>query len=704
MMSAKLNLVVIGNGMAGARTIEEILARGGAEMFNIAVFGGEPFGNYNRILLSAVLDGSRQPSEILLNPLKWYEENGIRLHAGVYASRILRFAQGVIGADESEEPYDLLIIATGSRPYIPPLAGLNAADGAVKPGVFGFRTLDDCARMAEYAHGKKRAAVIGGGLLGLECANGLSSLGLEVDVVHRSTHLMNQQLDPAAGAILRSIVEKKGIRVHLGADTIEILGGDRVSGLKFKNGETLECELVVFATGIKPNSEIATQCGLTVQRAIVVNDHMRSEDDSRIYAVGECIQHRGQTYGLVAPVWEQAKVLADHITGADRDAAYHGSRTATRLKVIGVELTSMGLIEPGLDRDEVVQFTEPRRGTYKKLIIRDDRLVGSILLGDMSKAAYLLHAFDSNSALPAERTSLLFDIGGAPPKRVTLEQIPLDAQICNCQSVNKGTIIDCVNRGLRTYEAVSQATRAGLACGSCESMVREVVEWACGGQAADASGRTEEVPLPGSDAEHELQAKYGKSLQALAFYKRQVIDHLNSTMQAFIARQEMMFVGTADAGGHADASFRAGHPGFVKVIDERTLAYPEFHGNGVMSSMGNISDNPHVGLMFIDFTQDRIGLHVNGSARIVEHEEFARLMKDHRADGGDLWQDPILERILNSDPPILERWVMVTVDEAFIHCSKHIPMMRKVELEREWGTDDVKAKGGDYFGAASGRK
>src|SRR6202451_4251998 len=379
------------------------------------MFGGEPFGNYNRIMLSGVLDGSHQAAEIVLNPLAWYGQNDIRLHAGIRATRILRFARRVIGSDGSEEPYDKLIIATGSRSFIPPIPGLTQSDGSMKPGIFGFRSLEDCRRRADYAHGKKGAVVIGGGLLGLECAHGLQSLGLEVHVIHRSTHLMNQQLDPAAGAILRSIVEKKGIRVHLGADTIEILGGDRVSGLKFKNGETLECELVVFATGIKPNSEIATRCGITVERAIVVNDHMRSVDDSRIYAVGECIQHRGLTYGLVAPVWEQAKVLADHITGADRNAAYHGSRTATRLKVIGVELTSMGLIEPGLERDEVVQFTEPRRGTYKKLIIRDDRLVGSILLGDMSKAAYLLHAFDSNSALPAERTSLLFDIGGAPP-------------------------------------------------------------------------------------------------------------------------------------------------------------------------------------------------------------------------------------------------------------------------------------------------
>ena len=212
---------------------------------------------------------------------------------------------------------------------------------------------------------------------------------------------MNQQLDPAAGAILKSLIEQMGIRVHLGADTLAVLGDERVSGLEFKNGETLECDLVVFATGIKPNAEIASQAGLTVERAIVVDNQMRTVDDPRIYAVGECIQHRGQTYGLVAPIWEQAKVLADHITGANSKAAYHGSKVATRLKVAGVELASMGLTEPGEQRDEMVQFTEPSSGTYKKLIIRDGRLMGGILLGDSSKAAYLLHAFESNA--PAAR-------------------------------------------------------------------------------------------------------------------------------------------------------------------------------------------------------------------------------------------------------------------------------------------------------------
>jgi uncharacterized protein len=209
--------------------------------------------------------------------------------------------------------------------------------------------------------------------------------------------------------------------------------------------------------------------------------------------------------------------------------------------------------------------------------------------------------------------------------------------------------------------------------------------------------------LPGSEGEHELQSKYGKSFQALAFYKHRVLDHLNSAMREFIVRQEMMFVGTADRHGNADSSFRGGHPNFVKVLDERTLAYPEFRGNGVMSSMGNISENPHVGLMFIDFAQDRIGLHVNGSARIVEHDEFVRLMEGHSAAGAVLG-DTVLANLIGKDPGNLERWVVVSVDEAYMHCSKHIPLMKKIEREVQWGTDDARAKGGDYFGADTARK
>lgn len=483
-MSRKQKLVVIGNGMAGARTVEEILARGGGEQFDITMFGDEPTGNYNRILLSNVLNGSDREDDIFLNPLAWYEQNNIRLHAGLRASGLLRRAKLVYGENGEAEEYDKLIIATGSRPFIPLMEGTTLNDGSFKPGVFVFRTLDDCRQIADYAKGKGSAAVIGGGLLGLEAARGLQNFGAEVHVVHLGGHLMQQQLDPAAGAILKAGMEKLGVRVHLQKNTAAILGADRVLGLRFADGGTLACDMVVISAGIRANWEIAAGSGLTVERGIVVDDHMRCVDDRDIYAVGECAQHRGQMYGLVAPLWEQAKVLADHITGRNPKAAYHGSRVATKLKVMGVEVASMGIVEPEYPEDEVVQFSEPKRGTYKKLIIRDGRLVGGILLGDISKAAYLMQAFDRNTPLPEERLRLLFDIGD-PPKQVTFEEMSADTQICNCNGVSKGALLACVSAGRKSGKAVMEATRAGMGCGSCKNIVTELVEWACGGSAEE---------------------------------------------------------------------------------------------------------------------------------------------------------------------------------------------------------------------------
>lgn len=296
------NLVVIGNGMAGARAVEEILARGGGERFQITMFGDEPYGNYNRILLSNVLNGSQQESEIFLNPLSWYRENDITLHMGVRAERILRKSKIVHADDGTGEPYDKLIVATGSRSHIPPIDGLTVSDGSYKPGLFVFRSLDDCHEIAAFAQGRGRAVVIGGGLLGLEAATGLQSFGLQVEVVHRGAHLMGQQLDAQAGAILKTTIERMGVRIHLKKNTAAVLGEDRVSGIAFADGAPIACEMVVIATGISPNVEIAARSGLKVERAIVVDNQMRSVDDPDIYVVGECAQYDGHVYGLVAPL------------------------------------------------------------------------------------------------------------------------------------------------------------------------------------------------------------------------------------------------------------------------------------------------------------------------------------------------------------------------------------------------------------------
>ncbi|PXX08480.1 nitrite reductase large subunit NirB [Mycolicibacterium moriokaense] len=488
-------LVVVGNGMAGVRAIEEILLRGGGETFDITVFGDEPYGNYNRILLSNVLAGSDEADEIYLNGLDWYNDNDIDLRAGVRVVRIDRFARLVHADDGSVTRYDYLILATGSRSFFPPMAGLWADDKTLTDGVFGFRTLDDCVGMINQAAQRTKAVVIGGGLLGLEAARGLQSRGLTVDVVHAGPTLMNAQLDDTAGAILRKSVQNIGITVHVDKRTTEVRtdADGRLSGIVFSDGDSIDCDMLVIATGIRPNVGLAQRAGLTVERATVVDDQMRSIDDDNIYVVGECAQHRGQVYGLVAPLWEQATVLADHLTGTDTTAAYHGSRTATKLKVAGVDVASMGLKAPELEDDEFVQYSEPRHGVYKTIVIRDGKLVGATLLGDVSKVSFLTQAFDSGLPLPDERVSLMFDIG-TPDVAVGVSELSDDAQVCNCNGVSKATLVSCVQGGEMSLTGVMAKTKAGKGCGSCKELVGQIVEWAADGAVTEDPSASWYVP------------------------------------------------------------------------------------------------------------------------------------------------------------------------------------------------------------------
>ncbi|WP_123025832.1 nitrite reductase large subunit NirB [Mycolicibacterium stellerae] len=489
-------LVVVGNGMAGVRAIEEILARDG-ELFDITVFGDEPYGNYNRILLSNVLAGSQPVDDedgIYLNALDWYRDNDIDLRAGVRVVRIDRFARLVHADDGTVTRYDNLILATGSRSFFPPMAGLWADNKTLADGVFGFRSLDDCMGMISQAEHRTKAVVIGGGLLGLEAARGLQNRGLAVDVVHAGTTLMNAQLDDSAGAILRRSVEHIGITVHTDKRTTEVATQDgKLTGIVFSDGTSVDCDMLVIAAGIRPNVGLAQRAGLTVERAIVVDDHMRSIDDDAVYVVGECAQHRGQVYGLVAPLWEQASVLADHITGADRSAAYHGSRTATKLKVAGVDVASMGLKAPELPDDEFVQYSEPKHGVYKTIVIRDGKLVGATLLGDVSKVSFLTQAFDSGLPLPQERVSLMFDIG-TPEVAVGVAELADDAQVCNCNGVSKATIVSCVQGGETSVSGVMAKTKAGKGCGSCKELVGQIVEYATGGELTEDPSASWYVP------------------------------------------------------------------------------------------------------------------------------------------------------------------------------------------------------------------
>ncbi|KAB8142258.1 NAD(P)/FAD-dependent oxidoreductase [Chloroflexia bacterium SDU3-3] len=514
-MMQKKQLVVIGNGMAGARAVEEIVARGGNDIFEITMIGDEPYGNYNRILLSNVLNGTQRSEEIFLNPLEWYETNQVRLLAGVRATAIHRATRTVELADKTQVPYDQLLIATGSSPFVPPMDGLRTPDGKLKPGAFVFRTIDDCTRIAEWAQESRSAVVIGGGLLGLEAARGLTTYGCDVHVIQIMPYLMNQQLDMSSGTMLKYSMEQMGIHVHVGVATEKLLGKERIEGLAFKDGSKLACDMVVISAGIRPNVDLAKDAGLMVDRAIMVDDQLRTSD-SRIFAVGECVQHRSVVYGLVAPLWEQAKVLAEHLTGRNPQAAYLGSKLATKLKVMGVELASMGVVEPRDDRDEVVQFSEPRRGRYKKLIIRENRLAGAILLGDTAKAGSLMQMFDRETPLPEDRAALLFDLGQAAQQSVG--DLPDDTQICNCNGVSKGAIRACVLAGKRSPKAVMDATRAGMGCGSCKSNVAKLVEHFCEGEMVEdpsAHYYVPGVPLAKPELVEAITARGLRSVSAV---------------------------------------------------------------------------------------------------------------------------------------------------------------------------------------------
>jgi nitrite reductase (NADH) large subunit len=347
--------------------------------------------------------------------------------------------------------------------------------------------------MVRYARDHERAVVIGGGLLGLEAARGLQGHGVHVTLVHAGSHLMNAQLDAQGGAVLRRSVERLGIAVELNARTEAVLGKDEVAGVRFADGRTLPCDMVVVAAGIRPRTELAQASGLPVERAIVVDDQLRVLDEPDIYAVGECVQHRGQTYGLVAPLWEQARVLADHVTGTNRKAAYHGLRTATKLKVAGVDVAAMGITAPERDDDEFVMFSEPRRGVYMSVIIRDDRLIGATLLGDVSKVGFLIQAFDRGLPLPEERVRLLFELGG-PPAAVSAAELADTAQVCNCNGVSKSELVSSVRGGIKSVTGVMDATRAGKGCGSCKLLVTQIVEWAAGGAAEEDPSANWYVP------------------------------------------------------------------------------------------------------------------------------------------------------------------------------------------------------------------
>jgi nitrite reductase (NADH) large subunit len=394
----KPSLVVIGNGMAGMRTVEELLKLD-PDRYHITVFGAEPHGNYNRILLSPVLAGEKTVDDIMLHTREWYAANGISLHAGDPAVRIDRKRRIVEASSGLAVPYDRLLIATGSKPFIVPVPGHGL------PGVIGFRDLQDVDAMLAASRAGGRAVVIGGGLLGLEAANGLLRQGMDVTVVHVTGSLMNQQLDAPAAELLRASLERRGLRILLSRQTAAIEGEGKVEAVRFDGGETIPADLVVMAAGVRPNVELAKSAGLHVERAIVVDDTLQTYDP-RVYAVGECVQHRRATFGLVAPIWDQARVCAAHLAGAGH-RRYVQQATATKLKVTGVDLYSAGDIV-GAEGSEDLVLRDRRGGVYKRLVVSGRMLTGAVLYGDVSDGPWYFELIQNRSDISAIRNQLLF--------------------------------------------------------------------------------------------------------------------------------------------------------------------------------------------------------------------------------------------------------------------------------------------------------
>jgi len=467
----KEKLVVVGNGMAGAACVEEII-KADPERYDITVFGAERHQNYNRVLLTHVLTGEKTLEEIALHGPGWYAERGIKLLTGKKVVTIKRRSRKVETEDGLEEGYDRLILATGSLPAMPPVEGIG------KDGVVTFRNIEDCERIRAIVAEGGGAVVVGGGLLGLEAAWGLKSMGADVTLVHIIDRLMERQLDPVAAGLLKNDLERLGIKVLLGKKTVEITGDKSADGLLFSDGSRVDARLVVMSAGIKPNAALAASSGIYTERGIVVGDTMQTYDPA-VWAVGECVQHRGATFGLVGPVFEQARVLANHLAGDGR-MVFVQKPSSTRLKIPSIDLYSAGDIDPadggaGAGSSESVEYLDRGAGLYKRLLIKGGRLAGIIMYGDTADGPSLFSSLLEGEDITQRRRSLL--LGGGAQSVSPVEQMPDDAIVCGCKGITKGAIVEAIeSKGLFTREDVKKETGASGSCGGCASMVDKILE------------------------------------------------------------------------------------------------------------------------------------------------------------------------------------------------------------------------------------
>lgn len=462
----KKHLAIIGHGMAGSRLLDELLDRHAASRYTISVFGEEPGAAYNRIMLSKVLAGADTDS-IRLKPDDWHGGDDVRLVPNLRVSRIAAAERLLHTSDGRTVPYDVAVLATGSTPFIPPIHGTKNADGKYTPGVFAYRTMDDVLQMRSKSRPGDAAIVLGGGLLGLEAAKALCDIGLHVTVAHLAPVLMETQLDEHGGRVLQRHIEQQGIFVRCGRTIAEVVGEGQVRGVKLDDGTFLAADMVVMACGIRPRVDLAQASDVPVNRGVLVNDTLATHVPG-VYAVGECAEHRGQVYGIVTPIWEQCQTLADVLCGTGRATRYRGSKVYTRLKVAGIEVASMGITRPQLATDQTIQIIEDEKQIYRKLVIREGRLVGAQLVGETSAAGQLIQMFDRAEPVPTNPLEMLcaYSASGG-----TTGATPASRQVCNCNAVSEAAIVDTIRMGCASVDAIGKATRAGTGCGSCKSQL-----------------------------------------------------------------------------------------------------------------------------------------------------------------------------------------------------------------------------------------
>ncbi|WP_445488583.1 nitrite reductase large subunit NirB [Niallia sp. 03133] len=502
----KQKLVVIGNGMAGVRCVEEIIKNDPENTFQITIIGSEPHANYNRILLSSVLQGDISIQDIILNDDIWYKEHFITLCKGESVIKVNPTEQYVLTDKQNKLLYDKLIFATGSLPFVLPLPGSS------KEGVIAFRTIEDCEKIIDSSKKYKKAMVIGGGLLGLEAARGLLNLGMKVDVVHNGEYLMQRQLDKTASKLLQKELEFQGMNFLLGKQSEEILGSTRVEGIRFNDGTEKEADLIVFAVGVIPNIKLAKETGLETNRAIIVNDYMETSIPN-IYAVGECVEHRGMVYGLVKPLYEQGQVLAQRICGINGEP-YKSSILSTKLKISGIDVFSVGNVYEGENTKSIKVFDEVD-GVYKKVLLEDDQVVGAILFGDTRLSAKIQDMVLKKKDIHQLDRQELYQMkeDGANSFAAMLQS----EMICNCNGVTKGNIIEAVQeKELTTVEEVKQCTKASASCGGCKSLVGDLLHYIHSGdfhEKIEKKSMCDCTSLTEEEVVHEMQVQNIMSVQ-----------------------------------------------------------------------------------------------------------------------------------------------------------------------------------------------